>query len=49
MKSIQFSLVRTYDRKKQTDKNGEGLIWVVAYQAGKYKYYNTEVRVRPDQ
>lgn len=49
MKSIQFSLVHTYDRKKQTDKNGEGLIWVVAYQAGKHKYYSTGVRVRPDQ
>lgn len=49
MKSIQFSLVHTYDRKKQTDKNGQGLIWVVAYQAGKHKYYNTQVRVRPDQ
>ncbi len=46
-KAIDFSLIHSSQRKKRLNKNGTGPIWVKAYQAGRYKYYSTEVSIKP--
>ncbi|MEO0728330.1 MAG: phage integrase SAM-like domain-containing protein, partial [Bacteroidota bacterium] len=49
MKAIDFSLIHSSQRKKRLRKDGNGPIWVKAYQSGRHKYYNTGVAVAPKE
>lgn len=46
-RKIEFSL--SYNRSKKLNKNGTALIHIKAYQGRAYRYFSTNIWVRPDQ
>lgn len=49
MAVIQFTLIPSFERKGKPDRDGMGQIYIAAYQARKYKYYSTGIRILPKQ
>lgn len=47
MKEIEFRVI--FNRKKQLNRNGKGLVQIEAYQAGLRRYFGTGVKTTPDK